>query len=112
MARTSHQQSIQALAAADGHEPSIVAPGGDLALHAEFALDGVDLVLTGLHGERVVIAGYCSTSEPPALMTASGARLAPELVKLLAVDGTQFAQATAPGLGQAIGQVRNLTGSA
>lgn len=90
---------------------AVLVPGGDFLLHADFARDGVDLVLTGAHGERVVIAGYFAGGTPATLITAGGAQVTPELVKLLAVDGSAFAQATAPGLGPSIGQVRNVTGS-
>jgi len=98
------------LAAAPAAE-ALVVPGGDFLLQADFARDGVDLVLTGAQGERVVIAGYFAGGTPATLATAGGAQLTPDLVKLLAVDGAAFAQAAAPGLGAAIGQVRNVTGS-
>jgi len=81
-----------------------IVPGGDLLLHADFAREGNDLILTGPQGQRVVVGNYFADAAPPPLATASGAQLSPELVKLLAIDGTAYAQAApAPGLGAAIG---------
>src|SRR3546814_2372724 len=46
---------------------SLVVPGGDLILVADYIRDGSDLLLIGPDGTQVVIEDYFATGNPPAL---------------------------------------------
>ncbi len=80
---------------------TIVIPGGDFLLKADFVRHGSDLILKGDDGTTVVIRDYFAQADPPTLMTEGGAMLPPDLVAKLAGSVTpgQHAQADA-GSGQ------------
>ncbi len=95
-----------------GHAGTVVVPGGDTLLLADFVRQGPDLVLSLPSGEKILIKGYFLTDQPPILSTEAGAVVAPEDATLLAGPRApgQYAQATAPGTDQAIGQVNQIEG--
>ena len=55
-----------------------------MLLVADYARDGSDLVLTGADGSQVVIQDYFAQTEPPVLMTESGAIVSADLAAKLA----------------------------
>ena len=63
---------------------ALVIPHGTMLLTADFARQGSDLLLTSPDGDQVLISGYFELADPPALATAGGAELAPELMARLA----------------------------
>ncbi|MBF0195854.1 MAG: FecR domain-containing protein, partial [Magnetococcales bacterium] len=66
---------------------TLVVPGGDLLLRAEFQRSGDDLTLRGtgdFAGQSIRVPSYFSQVTPPELQTAHGARIPAELVKSLA----------------------------
>ncbi len=67
----------------DGNE-HLKVPEGFPLLSASFQRVGVDLVLVGEDGGRVVIIDYFAQAEPPALLTVTGAILDASLVRALA----------------------------
>ena len=96
---------------ADGSEHLKVPEGFPLLL-ASFQRVGVDLVLVGGDGGRVVIIDYFAHAEPPALLTVTGALLDASLVRALAgpLSPGQFAQlGAAPAI--PIGKVATVEGA-
>ncbi len=76
---------------------------------------GPDLVLTGHDGHRHIIPGYFSAEHPAALVAPNGARIAGDLVELLAGSQApgqyaQDAQAQAPAPTNAIGRIEKVVG--
>ena len=91
----------------------LVIPNGAMLLAADFVRQGADLMLVAADGGRVLIKGYFDLADPPALATAAGAVLPPELVARLAgpLAPGQYAQ-LAPEAGAApIGSVLTLEGT-
>ena len=84
---------------------TLVIPGGAMLLDADFLRQGDDLLLVGADGVQVLISGYFASADPPALATAGGAVLAPELVARLAgpLAPGQYAQAGGADAGAPIG---------
>ncbi len=99
------------LTAAPG--PALVVPHDAFLLKADFARAGADLVLTGADGTTVVIVDYFALAEPPALATADGATLPPDLVARLAgpLAPGQYAQLAGGLEAAAIGRVVTVEGS-
>ena len=91
----------------------ITVPHGVLLLVADFARQGADLLLTGPDGQQVLVQGYFALDNPPALTTAGGAVLAPELVARLAGPRApgQYAQATGADGAAPIGTVETIEGT-
>jgi hypothetical protein len=81
---------------------------------ADFIRQGDDLLLRGADGQEVFIEGYFSQSPPPPLETPEGARLTGETVEALAQTSVaqSYAQAGGFTLGQPIGEVTLLNGTA
>ena len=91
----------------------LVIPNGTMLLVAEFVREGPDLLLIGPDGDRVLIRDYFTLAEPPALMTAGGAMLPPDLVALLAGPAApgQYAQTEGGIEPQPIGRVDEMVGA-
>ena len=68
---------------ASGGETLIV-PGVDALLHADFSRVGFDLLLTMTDGTQFLIVEYFSQINPATLMTEGGSALPPDLVSALA----------------------------
>jgi len=96
----------------EGHS-SIVLDGSFL-FSADFVRLGDDLLLRGEDGSEILLPDYFDQGTPPALETAEGARLQPATVEALAAPETVqgYAQAGALQLGQPIGEVSLLNGTA
>ncbi len=94
--------------------PNIVVQDADLLFSAHFSRSGHDLVLTGNHGESVIILDYFSQPEMPSLSTAEGATLQAHVVNALAgpMAPGQYAQAGDQQPATGIGKVVTLDGSA
>ena len=94
---------------------SLTVPGGAMLLTADFSRAGPDLVIQGTGGERVVVQNYFTDADPPALRTAGGASLPPDIVTKLAGGGAgmQIAQDGGAALAgaQPIGTVNTVTGT-
>ncbi|NIR43495.1 MAG: hypothetical protein GWN08_05545, partial [Gemmatimonadetes bacterium] len=93
---------------------TLLLPGGGLVLHADFAHEGADLVITGPDGARVVVVDYFLSAEPADLKTLDGQLLPGDLVQALAGPAApaQLAQAAAaPGAAPEIGQVQEVQGT-
>ena len=91
----------------------LVIPNGTMLLVSEFVREGPDLLLIGPDGDRVLIRDYFTLAEPPALMTAGGAMLPPDLVALLAGPAApgQYAQTEGGVEPQPIGRVDEMVGA-
>ncbi|MFQ5785058.1 MAG: FecR domain-containing protein [Alphaproteobacteria bacterium] len=91
---------------------ALVVPHGAFLLTADFARIGADLVLVGDDGTRIVVRDYFALEDPPALVTESGAVVAPDLVALLAgpLAPGQYAQA-AETANVPIGRVTTVEGA-
>ncbi|MBE7636623.1 hypothetical protein GUA87_07175 [Sneathiella sp. P13V-1] len=92
---------------------SVEIPHGNFILHAEYARDGQDLVLTDEYGREVAVEGYFSHSPLPDLTNEAGARVEGAFVEKLAGPG-QVAQSgnQAAALGEPVGAVETLEGVA
>ncbi|MFQ5494592.1 MAG: FecR domain-containing protein, partial [Phycisphaerae bacterium] len=92
---------------------TVVIPGGDFLLLAQYSRDGADLVLTGPNGSVVVVRGFFALETPPTLATGDGAQIGPDLAARLAGPASpgQYAQAAPGGAGQAIGEVTAAEGA-
>ena len=99
------------LATSESGGPPLL-PGGGFALHASFAHDGADLVITGADGSKVVVIDYFRDGAPDDLMTVDGHKLPGDLVESLAgpVAPAQFAQGEAGEAAIEIGQVSDSSG--
>ncbi len=99
----------------DGTEgPAVTLPEGISIEGAEYARQGPDLLLTTAEGETVLVRDFFAGAEPPALVTADGARIAPETAVRLAGPAApgQVAQAApAATAAEAIGQVDTVDGT-
>ena len=91
---------------------TLVVPGGDMLLVADFIRDGSDLMLIGPDGGRVLIKGYFAAEAPPALATEGGGVLSSELVARLAgsLAPGQYAQAGSVSEITVIGTVETVDG--
>lgn len=63
---------------------SLLIPGGEWLLKAEFEHQGYDLLLIGECGQKVLIPNYFQSDSAPDLVTASGAKISAELTAKLA----------------------------
>jgi Ca2+-binding RTX toxin-like protein len=94
---------------------TVVVPGGDLLLTAEFIRSGDNLILKGGDGRQVMVAGWYDLADPPPLATAAGAQIPADLAMILAgpLAPGLYAQAGDPAAAlQYIGIVSKLTGQA
>ncbi|WP_172822226.1 FecR domain-containing protein [Magnetospirillum moscoviense] len=94
---------------------TVIVPGGDLLLTAQFVRSGHDLILKGEDGQQVMVAGWYEQPNPPSLATASGAQIPADLALILAgpLAPGMFAQAGDPmGALQYIGIVSKVSGPA
>ena len=84
-------------------------PDAQLLFNSDFTRAGNDLHLNGSDGERAVVRDYFASTERPALMSAEGARLSPDLVDALTLSAAphHYAQAAppAPAASDAVGRV-------
>lgn len=91
------------------HGAAATIPDAHLLFNSDFTRSGNDLHIDGQSGERAIVRDYFGTGERAALMSAEGARLAPDLVDALtkSVAPHQYAQATAPApaASDAVGRV-------
>ena len=80
-----------------------------LLFNSDLTRAGNDLLLNGADGERAIVRDYFTSAERPALMSAEGARLSPDLVDALtrSAAAQQYAQAapSTPVAGDAVGRV-------
>jgi len=88
-------------------------PLGSFILDADYARDGQDLVLSDDLGREVVIDGYFSYDQLPAISNEHGASVAGSFVAKLAGPG-QVAQAgtSNASLGEPVGAIETIEGSA
>lgn len=101
------------MAVLDGsHASSVVIPGGNFLLTAEFHRVGSDLVLEGKGGHEVVVIGFFS-NHPPELISESGGVIPADLAIRLAgpIFPGGFAQAGGGGALNAIGVVDKIAGT-
>lgn len=98
----------------DAADPAGLSLDADFLFSADFVRLGDDLLLRGADGGEVLIRDYFSQQPPPALETADGARLLPHTVEALAMPEAPqgYAQLAAPQLGEPIGEVSVLNGTA
>ena len=91
----------------------LVVPGGEMLLVADYARDGSDLVLTGADGSQVVIQDYFAQTEPPVLMTESGAIVSADLAAKLAgpLAPGEYSQAEGSLGVQPIGNIETIEGT-
>ena len=96
---------------ASGGETLIV-PGVDALLRAEFSRVGFDLLLTMTDGTQFLIVEYFSQVNPATLMTEGGSALPPDLVSALAgpMAPGQYADVESAVEQQAIGRVDHTLG--
>jgi Ca2+-binding RTX toxin-like protein len=96
---------------ADGKPVTV--SGGDWLLHAEFARDGGDLILTGTDGATLHLRGFFDHAQPPSLVTDGGAVIGGDLAARLAgpLAPGQYAQAGGGPALQAVGTVSKAIGS-
>src|SRR3990167_4355632 len=92
----------------------LVVPHGDLLVVAGYHRQGPDLRLDGPDGETVLVRDFFAVEHPPLLVSAGGARIAPELAIRLAgpVAPGQVAQAGAAPPPAPIGTVETAAGPA
>ncbi|MEM7226902.1 MAG: cadherin domain-containing protein, partial [Pseudomonadota bacterium] len=98
---------------ADG-SGTLVIPGVNFLLSADYARTGDDLLLTGQDDAQVLIVDYFAQETPPTLVTSNGWEIPPDLVFDLAkspIEGL-YAQQVAQAIGEPIGRVEALDGSA
>ncbi|MBT5245815.1 MAG: FecR domain-containing protein, partial [Rhodospirillaceae bacterium] len=81
-------------------------------MHADFFRSGPDLLIIGENGEQVLVRGYFTLANPPALVSEGGLSLSGKIVGHLAgpVAPGQYAQTGDGGLTDPIGQITTLTG--
>ncbi len=94
-------------------ENNIEIPYGNFLLDADFSRNGQDLILSDSFDRQVTLDGYFSASPLPTLTNEFGAKIDGTLVSKLAGPG-QIAQAgsTDASLGEAVGTIESLSGSA
>ena len=95
-------EGLSAVLDAAGAE-TLVVPGGEFLLTAEYVREGPDLLLIGADGTQVLIRDFFSGDLPPDLFTEGGARITGDLAEALAGPEFpgQYAQAV-PGDAQPI----------
>lgn len=95
-----------------GDAGSVLVPGGDFLLNAEFERSGPDLVLVGDDGTRILVQGFFADATPPNLVTAAGATIEPSLASTLAgpLAPGQYAQNGGSSALTAIGKISVLNG--
>ncbi len=97
-----------------GTSGNLDVPGGDFIVSADYSRAGDHLVLTGTDGSVVVVTGWFSISDPPTLVSETGAHISPDLVARLVgpLAPGQYAQTGAPVQGSPIGRVELVEGGA
>src|ERR1700710_1252116 len=92
----------------------IIIPDTQFLFSAKFKKVGVDLILTGDDGAKIVVSGYFNHSKRPDLADPNGAFLSGDLVERLAgpEHPGQYAQLGAPAGVAAIDRVERIGGSA
>ena len=97
--------AFSAVLDANGGE-SLIVPGGDFLLTADYVREGPDLLLISADGTQVLVRDFFSGDAPPDLFTEFGARISGDLAETLAGPEFpgQYTQA-APGDIQPIGQI-------
>ncbi len=95
------------------HPDRLIVANGQLLFTANFGRAGPDLVLTGRDGHHHIIPNYFAGENLPALEAPNGARLSPDLIKLLAGSPTpnEYAQNGAGATADPIGQVAKVVGN-
>ena len=99
-------------------ESSLVLPGGNAFLRADFAREGFDLILDGGADGTIVVPDYFLRLSPPDLVSEDGAVLPHHIVRTLAgpMAPGQVAQigpasGLATGLGESIGSISEAKGA-
>lgn len=89
---------------------AIIVPDAHLLFSGEYMRIGNDLIISGTE-QKFVVGNYFKGENRPALSTKDGATLSGHIVDAL-TGHVHYAQAAAPGVGQTIGNVLKLSGSA
>ncbi|MES2749747.1 MAG: hypothetical protein V4661_00065, partial [Pseudomonadota bacterium] len=89
---------------------AIIVPDAHLLFSGEYMRIGNDLIISGSE-QKFVVGNYFKGESRPALSTKDGATLSGHIVDAL-TGHVHYAQAAAPGVGQTIGNVLKLSGSA
>lgn len=95
-----------------GGEDSIQLPEGISAKDADFSRDGLDLMLSGDHGNSVTIENYFAAAQAPSLEGADGAVLTPKLVSSFMTSDPHYANTSTANDQSPIGAVHEIEGSA
>ena len=124
MARPQADEALQSNGGGADHGPAVVldasatagapviVPGGEFLLHADYVRQGPDLKLVGQDGTEVLVVGFFSMAEPPALKGDSGLRIDAQVAAKLAGPAApgQYAQA-APGVpAEPVARVQTIDG--
>src|SRR5262245_37670748 len=89
----------------------VTIPDAHLLFSSHITRSGVDLLLTGDDGRKVVVTDYFRSDKRPVLLSPEGAALSPDVIDMLS-GHQQFAQAGGPaGTGVMIGRVEKMSGS-
>src|SRR5262245_25416622 len=104
------QTDITKVDVAAGAANTVTIPDAHLMFSAEMTRVGLDLLLIGDDGRKVIVENYFRGDKQPTLLSPEGAAISADFVN--AVTGhAQYAQAAAPGAGQFIGRVEKVTGA-
>ena len=93
---------------------TLIVPGGEFLLHAEYVREGPDLSLVGSDGAEVLVVDFFAVADAPVLESDSGLRILPQVAEKLAgpMAPGQYAQA-APGVaGEPVARVETIDGEA
>lgn len=107
-------QSENLVIRADGQD-SIPLPSQEFIANAQFLRDGADLHLVTPDGRDLTIEGYFNQNPPPALDSADGARLSPDIVQsfLTTAHAGQYAAAGNSMTDESpVGQITEIIGKA
>ncbi len=99
-------------AASDG--ATLIVPGGEFLVHADYVRDGPDLALVGPDGAQVLVVNYFAVSQAPVLESDTGLRIRPQVAEKLAgpVAPGQYAQAAAGVAAEPVARVETIDGEA
>ena len=93
---------------------TLIVPGGEFLIHADYVRQGPDLLLVGADGAQVLIVNFFAAGQPPVLESDTGLRILPHVAKKLAgpMAPGQYAQA-GPGIGaEPVAKVAQIDGEA
>src|SRR5215469_1979316 len=94
------------------HPDHVVIPDAQFLFTAHFHRAGPDLILTGGDGHKLIVPGYFSSEQRPALVAPNGASLSSHLIDLLAGSAApnEYAQAGPVAPPQPAGRVEKAVG--